>query len=389
MTDVTQVFASTQSPYDLSKVKRDEQETLQVLVDSFERSPGDGTFRCLLTTLQSDTLLEIKSQSRIESTTLDILQNVVNLSTPRKGRKMQSICLLSKVCGNVEDTVDHRFRLCCKILINNAKDHLDGLPFNKQNIFDRCVIQKSSGIYGDWKPRDFYEHLPSAEEVTFDSQSTDQLLGMLRCQLYPFQKRALLWLLQREGVHLAGGNVVTCISTNPERSLPHGFVRTEDADGTECFISHSLGIVTKDRSLLKDATSQLRGGILAEEMGLGKTVEMIALISLHKRGPASIADFSTSNEPKVVSSATLIITPPAILEQWKTEIGAIAPHLRVLIYEGIRIDAKIHDEEQRVTRLAEQGVFFMPILSGSEPDSISNALFHEQLVFYEIHRHLF
>ena len=234
---------------------------------------------------------------------------------------------------------------------------------------------------------DFYEHLhlPNADEVPFDSQSTDQLLGILQCQLYPFQKRALHWLLRREGVHIAGGDIIRCTSTDDERSLPHGFICTQDADGTDCFISHCLGIVTKYRSLLKDTTLQLRGGILAEEMGLGKTVEMIALISLHKRGPASIADFSTSNESTVASSATLIITPPAILEQWKNEIGAIAPHLKVLIYEGIRTDAKIHDDEQRVARLAEQGVFLMPVLSESEPDSISKDLFHEQLVLYGIH----
>ena len=301
---------------------------------------------------------------------------------------MQSICLLSKVPEMVEDNFDHRFRLCCKILINNAKDYLDGLPFSRKNAFDRCVLRTSSEIYGDWKPMDFYEHvhLPSPDDVPFDSQSTDKLLAILQCQLYPFQKRALRWLLQREGVHIAGGNVVRCTSTNPERSLPHGFIHTEDADGTNCFISHCLGIVTKNRSLLEDTTSQLRGGILAEEMGLGKTVEMIALISLHKRGPASIADWPTSNESTVASSATLIITPPAILEQWKNEIGAIAPHLKVLIYDGIRTDAKTHDDEQRVARLAEQGVFFMPLLSESKPDSISKDLFHEQLVLCEIHR---
>ena len=383
-----QLFSSTQSRCDASKVKRHEQEALQVLLKSFERSPADGTFRCLLTTLQSDTLFEIKSHSRAESTTLDILQNVVSLSIPKKTRSMRSICLLWKVPGNVEDSVDHRFRLCCKVLIRNANDYLDGLPLNRKNTFDRCVIQASSEIYEDWKPMDFYEHvhLPSVAEEPFDSQSADQLLGILQCQLYPFQKRALQWLLRREGVHTAGGNIVRCTSTDPERSLPHGFIRTEDADGTDCFISHCLGIVTNHRSLLKDTTSQLRGGILAEEMGLGKTVEMIALISLHKRGPASIADFSTSNESTVASSATLIITPPAILEQWKNEIGAIAPHLKVMIYEGIRTDAKTHDDEQRVARLAEQGVFFLPILSESEPDSISKDSFHELLVFCESHR---
>ena len=203
-----------------------------------------------------------------------------------------------------------------------------------------------------WSPRDFYDNV----YVPGRGSHADSIrVGSLESELYPFQKRAIKWLLRREGVGMDARGEIVCSASHPVKDLPYGFFRTTDVDGRDCLVSHWLGAVTTKEQFLVEPGRSLHGGILAEEMGLGKTVEMVSLICLHKR-TSSPVDRLTVEMPLHQSSGTLIITPPSILQQWKSEIEVHAPSLKVMIYTGIRSKTNKSSDEELIEQLLDHDI---------------------------------
>ena len=226
-------------------------------------------------------------------------------------------------------------------------------------IFSRCILREPPGTFKGhgharkarqlatenkrWTPRDFYEnvHVPQDTPKT----SAEIKCDMIECELYPFQRRAVRWLLQREGMEVHADGKVLPIPKASGNSVPDSFQEFIDADGRPYFASELFMNVTRDFSNWYDAGKHLKGGILAEEMGLGKTVEMIALVCLNRRQPSNQEPLlGLEGKPLKPSGATLIITPPAILEQWKQEFESHAPALRVFHYTGIQRHPEISDD---------------------------------------------
>ena len=109
----------------------------------------------------------------------------------------------------------------------------------------------------------------------------------------------------------------------------------------------------------------LSGGILADAPGLGKTIEVLALISTRPRPRAddgqltAMADatrfvpeewatlMAQADVTEVLRArATLIVSPAAIVLQWVGEIKRHAPTLRVAVYHGmgsVRDPYRIYD----------------------------------------------
>ena len=95
----------------------------------------------------------------------------------------------------------------------------------------------------------------------------------------------------------------------------------------------------------------LTGGILADEMGLGKTVEIISLILAAKHAESSHRKNCDDASGKL-RGGTLVIAPPALLQQWASEIqNHTGGSLKVEIYSGIR-----HELEREEKRRREEGV---------------------------------
>ncbi len=281
-------------------------------------------------------------RANIDPQTLKILQIAINSQSRRQPENpLRRNITLSKSSGFRHEPCVHT-HLCVRILVPNARSLSDSIGMSRNSILNICAPESLPKETGSWSPRDFYDnvHVPRSEGVTPDVFSIDQL----QCELYPFQKRTLQWLLWREGAVEA--------HEPPEElsELPHGFVRTTDGDGRQCLVSHFWGMATTDEQVPLHMSPDVRGGILAEEMGLGKTVEIIGLVCMHKR--------NSSPAPKKLPlcSATLIITPPAIIQQWKNELQTLAPSLTVFVYEGLRVEAGKSNHEALISRCMQHDI---------------------------------
>ena len=213
-----------------------------------------------------------------------------------------------------------------------------------------------------WSPQDFYEAACVPDRKSLDAEVSSMEVPKLQAKLYPFQRRAVQWLLRREGVHWCpsshGGEAGIQPYTPTESSeVPISFSSVKDADGKAVYVSPLLGVASRDPSLFR-FLQDLRGGILAEEMGLGKTLEIIALMLLHPRpeSPVMVFDHFLGRE-LLTTSATLIVAPSSLLDQWISELGRHAPSLKVMFYPGIKKLAKLKDvDEISAEYLAEQDV---------------------------------
>lgn len=153
--------------------------------------------------------------------------------------------------------------------------------------------------------------------------------------LLPFQRRSVAWLLSREGRVMNENLEVVDRVVDSELPLFWQKVSGRTAQGVsqDFYVNDLTGAV----SFSKPDVDDPRGGILAEEPGLGKTLESIALILLNPAVDRNPSAKSWNADAKIFVKevkTTLIITPGSLLQQWVDELKLHAPELKVLIYEG-------------------------------------------------------
>ncbi|TFK67239.1 hypothetical protein BDN72DRAFT_843332 [Pluteus cervinus] len=176
----------------------------------------------------------------------------------------------------------------------------------------------------------FYSILEPAPVIESKREETAQPPD-LRAKLLPFQRRSVAWLLEREGKTLsADGSVVPLTS-----STDYSFWEKIEEGNYVWYYNRLSGVLSQDAPV---EPSPALGGILAEEPGLGKTMETIALILMNPAPPErnpSVTRWDPATELNVRAiKTTLIVTPPSLASQWVDELATHAPTLKVLVYDG-------------------------------------------------------
>lgn len=109
-------------------------------------------------------------------------------------------------------------------------------------------------------------------------------------------------------------------------------VKTKVNESVPAYLEDTLRSYQKEGfDFLVTAARYGLGGILADEMGLGKTLQMIAFLAAQS------------------GTKSLVITPTALVYNWKNEIERFAPSLKVGIVHGSR--------EKRLKVLAEHNEY--------------------------------
>jgi E3 ubiquitin-protein ligase SHPRH len=330
-------------------------DPLDISLESFQRIEPT-TFRVVVYNTESGNGIDVVAtipEDLLDSITPH-LRTATSLATSRNGKRSRNVARAAFVHGQLFPPSPERniYKLMIRILwtlnLSVVEDPSVDAKCMKEDLkllsryFPSAMAQNGT----TWTLPDFYDsvHVPPA-----DLQVSPRLQHTLcETSLYPFQLRAVDWLLRREGVAFSAAGA---LEPYIEHVPPASFRQTHDATGRTCHISQLRGMAILDLKAAEGDTLQsLRGGILAEEMGLGKTVELISLMTHHKRSIPQGKVFDAYTRTHVTpSGATLIITPPSILEQWISEMNTHAPQLKIFHYKGLPASSAPKREHEAAT----------------------------------------
>ncbi|KAL5032293.1 hypothetical protein BDV3_000875 [Batrachochytrium dendrobatidis] len=253
------------------------------------------------------------------------LNNIITLDASIQFHQQTGICSTCNNCGK-----DCAQTATIRIEIRHSR--YEQLPFNAAKLYKNQWCELFDLLYPSTystDPLNLLDVVVSHKATTSIATQPHQLVS----RLLAFQMQSLSWMLDCErGVSLS------------KKLLLPTFWETVHSDSAfgPIYINRLDGTFTFDKNLIQDKSSinakPFYGGILAHEMGLGKTVILIALFLLHQLSNTSTPTLEEVTKQAQISdlkvcNATLVVAPGAIIDQWANEIHQHAPSLRVLVYE--------------------------------------------------------
>jgi len=170
----------------------------------------------------------------------------------------------------------------------------------------------------------------------------------LQVSLRSYQKQALGWMVDRERPP----------NDSSPKPLPHPWEEYMTNTGKKYYFNKETSQTTWEYpGEVNEQKLNVRGGILADEMGMGKTIEVLSLIMTNRhdanaytaqpKQPSQtqardlntiiIDDNNFENDPNFVPcKSTLIVCPLSVLNQWHHEIRRHTPsnHFSIYVYHG-------------------------------------------------------
>lgn len=220
----------------------------------------------------------------------------------------------------------------------------------------------------------FYKAITEkAQLMTDENVESNLFVEDLDTDLLAFQKDSVKWMLRKEGVYYdektrilkplplwSKENIHDDNVTDQDQEildklnrLSFGFRITKFDNETHYFFNRFSSNICSRETAIKllqrhihtdEYLSKAAKGILAEEMGLGKTIELVSLSLLNPRPEIQIGGLLEANDRKVEKvKSTLVIVPDTILHQWIDEIQLHAPKTSVFWYKGL----KVHSSQQQ------------------------------------------
>ncbi|KAL9593232.1 MAG: hypothetical protein Q9179_006010 [Wetmoreana sp. 5 TL-2023] len=237
------------------------------------------------------------------------------------------------------------FATKCNIYLQHPRYCNRNVPYHNPH----CLSREDGSIF---YTHDLQDQLNKANPTAFEAPSNpiDVLLDSaqqeqlseafapdaVRTTLYPHQRQALTFMMQRESGWAMDGRYKDIWKAEL------------DAQGQSVYINH----ITGQRQMRPP--QEFRGGLLIDAPGLGKSLSIIALIAADLENRKSCGQ--TSDE----RSQTLLVVPKSLIETWKDELQNKKEREKLLknlkeyalvitTYSVVRLDWQANDidDEQR------------------------------------------
>ncbi|AAS50336.2 AAL030Cp [Eremothecium gossypii ATCC 10895] len=187
----------------------------------------------------------------------------------------------------------------------------------------------------------------------------------LKVELLPFQQESVQWMLEKETVKKTYGRSDEELLSFLNEQISYGYHKLSG----DWFWNKLSGYVITEADVLLLYQAYLRDeihakGMLSEEMGLGKTVEVLALLLLRPRAMDPVEEqvyevVSTGKRMRRVKT-NLIVCPQVIVQQWLDEIAKhVDGSLKAYHYRGfanIKEEFNTENISELVATLSEYDV---------------------------------